>query len=71
MELSWETKWGSREVCAYSEWSDKTLCDNEHLFQMAATEIFQLTDEKSIPDGSKREASHGVAVFYFLKKVER
>lgn len=51
----------------------ETLCDNEHLFQMTATEIFQLTDEKSAPDASKREAAHGIAVFFFpkRKKVER
>lgn len=69
MDLSQETTWGSREVCAYSEWSDKTLCDKEHLFQMAARELFQLTDEKSTPDGSKR----GTCWFFYRgkKKVEQ
>ena len=30
------------------------------------TELFQLTDEKSTPDGSKRDASLGFAVFSTL-----
>lgn len=41
----------------------KKLCGKEHLFQRTVTELFQLTDEKSTPDGSKREASLGFAVF--------
>ena len=41
----------------------KKLCGKEHLFQRTVTELFQLTDEKSTSDGSKRDASLGFAVF--------
>ena len=50
----------------------KKLCGKEHLFQRTVTELFQLTDEKSTSDGSKRDASLGFAVFFYLrrKKIE-